>query len=51
MTSTSIIATRFGQLIALLDLFPPSVLQLMSRIAIATVFWNSGLTKIATRPA
>jgi putative oxidoreductase len=48
MTATSIIATRSGQVIALLSLFPSSVLQLMFRIAIAAVFWSSGLTKIAS---
>jgi len=48
MTATSIIATRSGRLIALLNLFPSSVLQLMFRIAIAAVFWSSGLTKIAS---
>jgi putative oxidoreductase len=31
-----------------LDLFPLSILQLMFRIAIAAVFWSSGLTKIAS---
>ena len=30
------------------DLIPLSVLQLMFRIAIAAVFWSSGLTKIAS---
>jgi putative oxidoreductase len=48
MTATSIIAARFGQVIALLNLFPYSVRQLMFRIAIATVFWSAGLTKIAS---
>jgi uncharacterized membrane protein YphA (DoxX/SURF4 family) len=48
MTATSIIATRSGQVVALLSLFPSSVLQLMFRIAIAAVFWSSGLTKIAS---
>lgn len=48
MTATSIIATRSGRVIALLNLFPSSVLQLMFRIAIAAVFWSSGLTKIAS---
>jgi putative oxidoreductase len=36
------------QAITFLDRFPPSLLQLMFRIAIATVFWSSGLTKIAS---
>jgi putative oxidoreductase len=34
--------------IAILDRFPLSILQLMFRIAIAAVFWSSGLTKIAS---
>jgi putative oxidoreductase len=34
--------------IAFLDRFPTSVLQLMFRVAIAAVFWSSGLTKIAS---
>jgi hypothetical protein len=43
------IAIRLHQAITLLDRFPPSILQLMFRIAIAAVFWSSGLTKIARR--
>ena len=39
---------RLRQGIAVLDRFPPSVLQFMFRIAIAAVFWSSGLTKIAS---
>lgn len=31
-----------------LDRFPLAVLQLLARISIAAVFWNSGLTKIAS---
>jgi putative oxidoreductase len=42
------IAIRLHQAITLLDRFPPSILQLMFRIAIAAVFWSSGLTKIAS---
>jgi putative oxidoreductase len=42
------LAFRLHQAIALLDRFPPSILQLMFRIAIAAVFWSSGLTKIAS---
>jgi putative oxidoreductase len=42
------LAVRFHQTIALLDRFPPSLLQLMFRVAIAAVFWSSGLTKIAS---
>jgi putative oxidoreductase len=39
---------RSQQIFALLDRFPPSLLQLMFRIAIAAVFWSSGLTKVAS---
>jgi putative oxidoreductase len=39
---------RLRQAVALLDRFPPSILQLMFRVAIAAVFWSSGLTKIAS---
>jgi putative oxidoreductase len=42
------LADRFYQAIALLGRFPPSILQLMFRVAIAAVFWSSGLTKIAS---
>jgi putative oxidoreductase len=42
------LATRLHQAIALLDCFPPSILQLTFRVAIAAVFWSSGLTKIAS---
>jgi len=42
------LAIRLYQAMALLDRFPPSILQLMFRIAIAAVFWSSGLTKIAS---
>ena len=41
-------AIRLHHTIAILDRFPLSVLQLMFRIAIAAVFWSSGLTKIAS---
>ena len=44
----SSLAVRLRQAIALLDRFPPSLLQLMFRVAIAAVFWSSGLTKIAS---
>jgi putative oxidoreductase len=40
-------ASWLHQAIALLDRFPPSIIQLMFRVAIAAVFWSSGLTKIA----
>jgi putative oxidoreductase len=42
------LAIRLHGAIALLDHFPPSILQLMFRVAIAAVFWSSGLTKIAS---
>ena len=42
------LAIRLHHAIATLDRFPLSVLQLMFRIAIAAVFWSSGLTKIAS---
>ena len=42
------LAIRLHCAIATLDRFPLSVLQLMFRIAIAAVFWSSGLTKIAS---
>ena len=42
------LAVRLHQAIALLDRFPPSILQLMFRVAIAAVFWSSGMTKIAS---
>ena len=35
-------------LIALLERFPLSLLQFLFRFTIAAVFWNSGLTKIAS---
>lgn len=39
---------RAATLIATLERFPLSVLQLAFRIGIAGVFWSSGLTKIAS---
>ena len=42
------LVVHLHQTIALLDRFPPSILQLMFRVAIAAVFWSSGLTKIAS---
>jgi putative oxidoreductase len=42
------LATHLYQAAALLNRFPPSLLQLMFRVAIAAVFWSSGLTKIAS---
>jgi putative oxidoreductase len=39
---------RIAPIIALLERFPLSVLQLMMRISIGAVFWYSGLTKIAS---
>ena len=42
------LSLRLHQVIDLLDRFPTSILQLMFRVAIAAVFWSSGLTKIAS---
>src|SRR5258705_530521 len=42
------LAIRLHPAITLLDRFPLSILQLMFRVAIAAVFWSSGLTKIAS---
>jgi putative oxidoreductase len=42
------LAGRARRGIALLERFPMPLLQLMFRVAIAGVFWNSGLTKIAS---
>ena len=42
------LAIRLHQAIALLDRIPLSIIQLMFRVAIAAVFWSSGLTKIAS---
>jgi len=42
------LAVGLHQALALLGRFPPSILQLMFRVAIAEVFWSSGLTKISS---
>jgi putative oxidoreductase len=42
------LAIRLHHAIAVLDRLPLSILQLMFRIAIAAVFWSSGLTKIGS---
>jgi putative oxidoreductase len=39
---------RLAAIVALLERFPMAVLQLLFRISIGAVFWNSGLTKIAS---
>ena len=39
---------RLADIVARLERFPLSVLQLLFRVSIAAVFWNSGLTKIAS---
>jgi len=39
---------RLADLVARLERFPMAVLQLLFRVSIAAVFWNSGLTKIAS---
>ena len=42
------LAIRLQHTIVILNRLPLSILQLMFRIAIAEVFWSSGLTKIAS---
>ena len=39
---------RLADIVALLERFPMALLQLLFRISIGAVFWNSGLTKIAS---
>ena len=39
---------RIADLVARLERFPLGILQFLFRFAIAAVFWNSGLTKIAS---
>ena len=39
---------RLAAIVARLERFPLSLLQLLFRVSIAAVFWNSGLTKIAS---
>ena len=39
---------RLADLVPRLERFPMAVLQLLFRVSIAAVFWNSGLTKIAS---
>jgi putative oxidoreductase len=39
---------RVAALLAWLERFPLALLQLLFRVSIAAVFWNSGLTKIAS---
>ena len=39
---------RLRALLAWLERFPLAILQLLFRISIAAVFWNSGLTKLAS---
>lgn len=46
--ASSNLVIRLRRAILLLDRVPLSILQLMFRIAIAGVFWSSGLTKIAS---
>jgi putative oxidoreductase len=40
--------SRIAALVDHLERFPLSVLQLLFRVSIAALFWNSGLTKIAS---
>lgn len=39
---------RVADIVRRLERFPMSVLQLLFRLGIAAVFWNSGLTKLAS---
>jgi putative oxidoreductase len=39
---------RVAALLAWLERFPLALLQLLFRVSIAAVFWNSGLTKLAS---
>jgi putative oxidoreductase len=39
---------RLAAAVALLERFPLAILQFLFRFSIAAVFWNSGLTKIAS---
>jgi putative oxidoreductase len=39
---------RLADIVARLERFPLAVLQLLFRVSIASVFWNSGLTKLAS---
>jgi putative oxidoreductase len=39
---------RVAALLASLERFPLALLQLLFRVSIAAVFWNSGLTKLAS---
>jgi putative oxidoreductase len=48
VTSIATWQDRLAAARALLERFPLSLLQLMFRVSIAAVFWNSGLTKIAS---
>ena len=47
-TAPPSLRTRIVDLVRLLERFPLGVLQFLFRFAIAAVFWNSGLTKIAS---
>jgi putative oxidoreductase len=40
--------SRLAALLAWLERFPMAILQFLFRFSIAAVFWNSGLTKIAS---
>jgi putative oxidoreductase len=42
------VRSHIADMVARLERFPLSVLQFIFRFAIAAVFWNSGLTKIAS---
>jgi len=46
-TTSSTVAARIGRVIGALERVPYSVLAIPLRLAVATVFWNSGMTKLA----
>jgi len=39
---------RIAAIVALVERFPLTILQFLFRLSIAAVFWNSGLTKLAS---
>ncbi len=47
MSDTATLADRLASLLAWLGRFPLAILQLAFRFSIASVFWHSGMTKIA----
>jgi putative oxidoreductase len=47
MNSSTTVATRIGRVIGALERVPYSLLAIPLRLAVATVFWNSAMTKLA----